>query len=182
MKKQGASADDEPIVMERRTRVIGGGNTAPKWNQEVVFDIDCYQKTLSLACYDEDLLDEDETIGTVEVDLTEALNHQGETIEKTVILQDENVANRGEVSQRVNRHRHCMHQLFQLTPCAPAAPQIRLGLRFEGVRETDAQADKEAEEWRKATKVKLGTDFEACTKVMLGNNRAQVCQTALLSV
>jgi hypothetical protein len=147
MKKQGASADDEPIVMDRRTRVIGGGNTAPKWNQEVVFDIDCYQKTLSLACYDEDLLDEDETIGTVEVDLTEALNHQGETIEKTVILQDENVANRGE---------------------------IRLGLRFEGVRETDAQADKEAEEWRKATKVKLGTDFEACTKVMLGNNRAQL--------
>jgi len=53
-------------------------------------------------------------------------------------------------------------------------PQIRLGLRFEGVRETDAQADKEGEEWRKATKVKLGTDFEACTKVMLGNNRAQV--------
>ena len=96
MKKQGASADDEPIVHERRTRVIGGGNTAPKWNQEVVFDIDCYQKTLSLACYDEDLLDEDETLGTVDVDLTEALNHQGDTIEKTVILQDENVANRGE--------------------------------------------------------------------------------------
>lgn len=99
MKKQGASADDEPIIQDRRTRVIGGGNTAPKWNQEVVFDIDCYQKTLSLACYDEDLLDDDEAIGTVEVDLTEALNHQGETIEKTVILQDENVANRGEVSR-----------------------------------------------------------------------------------
>jgi hypothetical protein len=100
MKKQGASPDDEPAVHERRTRVIGGGNTAPKWNQEVVFDIDCYQKTLSLACYDEDLLDDDEAIGTVEVDLTEALNHQGETIEKTVILQDENVANRGEVPAR----------------------------------------------------------------------------------
>ena len=60
-------------------------------------------------------------------------------------------------------------------PAHPAiALQIRLGLRFEGVRETEAQADKEAEEWRQATKIKLGTDFETCTKVMLGNNRAQV--------
>jgi hypothetical protein len=70
--------------------------------------------------------------------------------------------------------------LFYYLCCSAAAfslllpLQIRLGLRFEGVRETDAQADKEGEEWRTATKVKLGTDFEACTKVMLGNNRAQV--------
>ena len=34
-------------------------------------------------------------------------------------------------------------------------------MRFEGVRETEKHADTEAEEWRKATKVKLGTDFEA---------------------
>jgi hypothetical protein len=129
MKKQGASADDEPIVMDRRTRVIGGGNTAPKWNQEVVFDIDCYQKTLSLACYDEDLLDEDETIGTVEVDLTEALNHQGETIEKTVILQDENVANRGEVSRRVNRQtlRAPTHPVHVMRACCSSdSPRLTI--------------------------------------------------------
>ena len=97
MKKQRNNPEEEPIVQEKRTRVIGGGNTAPKWNQEVVFDIDAYQKTLSLVCCDEDLEDEDETIGTVEVDLTEALDKQGETVETTVIIQDENVANRGEV-------------------------------------------------------------------------------------
>jgi len=143
---EGAAAEPE-VSQEKRTRVIMAGNTSPTWNQDLVFDIDAYQKTLSLVCYDEDLIDGDAVVGTVEVDLTEALNRQGETVEQTVILQDENVANRGE---------------------------IRLGLRFEGVRETDGQADKEGEEWRKATKIKLGTDFEACTKILLGNNRAQL--------
>jgi len=142
-----ADCKAEPTVEQKFTRVITGGNTSPKWNQDLVFDIDCYQKSLSLVCYHEDLVDGNEVVGAVEVDLTEALDRQGETVEQTVILRDENVANRGE---------------------------IRLGLRFEGLREQDAHCDKEAEEWRKATKIKLGTDFEACTKVLLGNNRAQL--------
>lgn len=144
---EAADAESRPAVEQKLTRVVMGGNTSPKWNQDLVFDIDCYQKSLSLVCYHEDLIDGNEVIGMVEVDLAEALDRQGETVERTVILQDENVANRGE---------------------------IRLGLRFEGLREQDAHCDKEAEEWRKATKIKLGTDFEACTKVLLGNNRAQL--------
>jgi Ca2+-dependent lipid-binding protein len=93
---EGAAAEPE-VSQEKRTRVIMAGNTSPTWNQDLVFDIDAYQKTLSLVCYDEDLIDGDAVVGTVEVDLTEALNRQGETVEQTVILQDENVANRGEV-------------------------------------------------------------------------------------
>ena len=130
---------------EKRTRIVYGGTT-PKWNQELSFAITPYQKTLVLTCMDEDLRDDHNEIGAIEIDLKDVLDKQGETVEQTVTIID-STGSRGE---------------------------IRLGLRFEGVRETQAHADAEAEEWRKATKVKLGTDFEAGTKVMLGNNRAQL--------
>jgi len=100
-----------------------------------------------VICCDADLVNGDRIIGLAEVDLAEPLSRQGETIEQTVVIEDENVANRGE---------------------------IRLCLRFDGVQDTDAQADREVGKWRKATKIKLGTDFEECTRILLGNNRSQL--------
>ena len=140
--KEGVAAEAK---VQKKTRVVYGGTT-PKWNQELSFSITPYEKTLVLTVMDEDLRDDHNEIGAVEIDLKDVLDKQGETVEQTVTIVD-STGDRGE---------------------------IRLGLRFEGVRETEAHADTEAEEWRKATKVKLGTDFEAGTKVMLGNNRAQL--------
>lgn len=44
----------------------------------------------------------------------------------------------------------------------------------------DAQADAEVGKWRQATKIKLGTDFEECTRILLGNNRLQASSTHML--
>lgn len=102
-----SSGGDRARQQQRRTRVAMRGNATPNWNQDFVFDLDAYTKTLSLVCCDSDLVNGDTIIGMAEVDLAKPLSRQGETVEQTVVIKDTNVANRGEVISR------CLHSLLK---------------------------------------------------------------------
>ena len=83
---------------KQRSSVAIDSNASPKWNEDFVFDISAHDRTLDVICCDADLVNGDRIIGLAEVDLAEPLSRQGETIEQTVVIEDENVANRGEVN------------------------------------------------------------------------------------
>jgi len=118
--------------------------------------LDNLPKDFELSVMDEDFMWSDDAVGKCRVNFEEVIEARGQPVERHVTLT-------GEGSDGTERSRGECHLVMQWKSGAADAG---------GDREAAGKAA--CEEWRKGTKVKLGTDFEMCTKVLLGFNLEQL--------